>query len=242
MKRRRCYGANVRVTSAPTRRGSMHDPPWRLRDSAVSVAVILVTGLASGCGAVGGGTKPTGEAQAPADPMAALRQDVDRLRADLGGLRHASRGGPAQRHRARGPCRAGDAGGVRRGSEGDGGLRAKRRAASGRGGRGPGASHRPLGAASRRARVKHCAGSSSVSPVSRAGSPGSPTAPLRRRRPGRGAARRRPRPRPARRRTMLRAWPRPLHPPPRPRRQVRSAERERRRPVRPRPTRRRRRP
>ena len=64
----------------------MRDPPWRLRDSAVSVAVILVTGLASGCSTVGGGTKPTGEAQAPTDPIAALRQDVDRLRADVGGL------------------------------------------------------------------------------------------------------------------------------------------------------------
>jgi TolA-binding protein len=64
----------------------MHDLPWRLREPAVSVAVILVTGLAGGCGAVGG-TKSTEATQAPADPMAALRQDVDRLRADLGGLR-----------------------------------------------------------------------------------------------------------------------------------------------------------
>jgi tol-pal system protein YbgF len=49
-------------------------------------AVVLVTGLAGGC-SLGQGAKAGDETKAPPDSSAALRQDVDRLRADLAGLR-----------------------------------------------------------------------------------------------------------------------------------------------------------
>jgi TolA-binding protein len=69
------------------RRPARHDHPWRLRDAAVAIAVFLVSGLAGGCSALGDGPKPASEAQASADPLVALRQDLDRLRGDLGELR-----------------------------------------------------------------------------------------------------------------------------------------------------------
>jgi tol-pal system protein YbgF len=43
--------------------------------------------MGGGCGIIRGGGKPPGEAKAPTDPVAALRQDVDRLRTDLAELR-----------------------------------------------------------------------------------------------------------------------------------------------------------
>jgi tol-pal system protein YbgF len=49
-------------------------------------AAALVTGLAGGC-SLGQGAKAGDETKAPPDSPAALRQDVDRLRADLAGLR-----------------------------------------------------------------------------------------------------------------------------------------------------------
>jgi tol-pal system protein YbgF len=50
------------------------------------VAAVLVTGLAGGC-ALGKGAKAKDETKGPPDSPAALRQDVDRLRADLSELR-----------------------------------------------------------------------------------------------------------------------------------------------------------
>jgi TolA-binding protein len=49
-------------------------------------AAVLAAGLTGGC-ALGGGDKPASEAQAPPDTPAALRQDVDRVRAELADLR-----------------------------------------------------------------------------------------------------------------------------------------------------------
>jgi TolA-binding protein len=54
----------------------------RLRHPAVAIVALVVTGVASGCG----GTKAAREAPTSGDPTV-LRQDVDRLRADLGELR-----------------------------------------------------------------------------------------------------------------------------------------------------------
>ncbi len=54
---------------------------------AITVAAILIAAGTGGCGAMGGGAKPAGEAKAPTDPVAVLRQDVDRLRADLAEIR-----------------------------------------------------------------------------------------------------------------------------------------------------------
>lgn len=50
------------------------------------VAAVLVTGMAGGCG-FGKGTKASGETKAPPDSPIALRQDIDRLRADLAEFR-----------------------------------------------------------------------------------------------------------------------------------------------------------
>ena len=56
-------------------------------NGAITVAAILIAAGTGGCGALGGGAKPAGEAKAPTDPVAVLRQDVDRLRADLAEIR-----------------------------------------------------------------------------------------------------------------------------------------------------------
>ena len=87
-KRRRCYGSDRAHESARTGCGAARrGRPWRFWDAAVGVLAVLVTGLTGGCGVVGDGAKPTAEAKAPADPAGVLRQDVDRLRTDLSGLR-----------------------------------------------------------------------------------------------------------------------------------------------------------
>ena len=220
----------------------MHDPPWRLRDSAVSVAVILVTGLASGCGTVGGGTKPTGEAQAPADPMAALRQDVDRLRADVGGLatrvEAAQRSGTAHADRVALETRA-EFDAVQKAMEASARNDVQRQveAVEAQARRidllerqaaelGQTLRRVELGLAGIESRLARVPDSPAAAPApgTRSGSP--KAAPAARADAGRCCALGQGR----------------CHPPPRPRRQVRSAERERRRPVRPRPTRRRLRP
>src|SRR5262245_34763499 len=56
--------------------------PW----SAALVAAILAAGLTGGC-ALGGASKSASEAKASPDSAAVLRQDVDRVRADLTDLR-----------------------------------------------------------------------------------------------------------------------------------------------------------
>src|SRR5262245_30955362 len=56
--------------------------PW----SAALVAAILAAGLTGGC-ALGGASKSASEAKASPDSAAVLRQDVDRVRADLTELR-----------------------------------------------------------------------------------------------------------------------------------------------------------
>ena len=58
----------------------------RFQAAAVAALTVVLAGVAAGCGGVGGGAKPAAEAKAPTDP-AGLRQDVDRLRADLAELR-----------------------------------------------------------------------------------------------------------------------------------------------------------
>ena len=58
-KRRRCYGADVRVESTRMEQRTMRPGhPRRWRDPIVALAAILVAGGAGGCGAVDGGTKP----------------------------------------------------------------------------------------------------------------------------------------------------------------------------------------
>ncbi len=61
---------------------------WRFQAGAVAWLTVALAGVVAGCGLGGGGAKPTVEAKAPADP-ASLRQDVDRLRAELAELRTA---------------------------------------------------------------------------------------------------------------------------------------------------------
>src|SRR5262245_10836321 len=66
-------------TGPSTRR---RERPW----SALLTAAILAAGLTGGC-ALGGGNRSASEAKAPPDSPAALRQDVDRVQADLADLR-----------------------------------------------------------------------------------------------------------------------------------------------------------
>jgi TolA-binding protein len=58
----------------------------RFQAGTVAALTVVLAGVAAGCGVVGSGAKPAGEAQAPTNPVG-LRQDVDRLRADLAELR-----------------------------------------------------------------------------------------------------------------------------------------------------------
>jgi tol-pal system protein YbgF len=75
----------VRVKSARAREIRGHGRSRRWLDTAVAVAVVLVTGLSGGCGR---GAKPAAETKAPPpDSPAALRQEVDRLGADLAEIR-----------------------------------------------------------------------------------------------------------------------------------------------------------
>jgi tol-pal system protein YbgF len=74
---------SARTGCGAARRGD----PRRFKNAAAALTAVLVIGMAGGCGLVGGGAKRTGEAKTPADPVAALRQDVDRLRTDLSELR-----------------------------------------------------------------------------------------------------------------------------------------------------------
>jgi TolA-binding protein len=84
--------------------------PETPRAVAIAVAALLVAGGAAGCGAAALGAKPGGEATAPADPVAVLRQDVDRLRAELSELRalveSVQRGGVEHADRAAAETRA----------------------------------------------------------------------------------------------------------------------------------------
>jgi tol-pal system protein YbgF len=70
---------------------------------------VALAGVTAGCGLGGGGAKPTVEAKAPVDP-ASLRQDVDRLRAELAELRTAleaaQRAGADHADRAAGETRS----------------------------------------------------------------------------------------------------------------------------------------
>ena len=76
----------VRVKSARAREIRGRARPRRWLATTVAVAAVLATGLGGGCGR---GATPAGETKAPAPPIrpAALRQEVDRLRADLAELR-----------------------------------------------------------------------------------------------------------------------------------------------------------
>jgi TolA-binding protein len=51
------------------------------------VLTLTVAGVVTGCTLAGGGSPTAGETKAPTDPASVLRQDVDRLRAELGELR-----------------------------------------------------------------------------------------------------------------------------------------------------------
>jgi tol-pal system protein YbgF len=79
----------VRVKSIPTaHRTRARERSGRWPDAAVAVVVILTFGLTGGCALGGRGAKPADETKAAApDSPAALREDVDRLRADLADLR-----------------------------------------------------------------------------------------------------------------------------------------------------------
>ena len=79
------------------------------RAAAIAVATILITGGAGGCAGLGGGGAGA-DGKAPTDPVALLRQDVDRLRGELAELRvlveTVQRGGREHADRAASETRA----------------------------------------------------------------------------------------------------------------------------------------